>query len=278
MDNSLIEQQKRDIVEKYGKWIAHNIQLKDEIYTIDNRIVGDEIKLRRVLQIVADNARKPLPDLRILDLACHEGLYAVELAQHGAKVTGIEIREEHLKKAHFAREILSLSNLELFQDDIRNLSQKKYGSFDVVLCLGIFYHLDAPDVFQFLEKIAEVCQHFTIIDTHISLSPKKSYVFNDKKYWGKTYREHSPLSSLKKRTKALKASLDNPRSFWFTRRSLYNILSEVGFTSVYECHNPPEPKKPKDRIALLAIKGQGQKLITNPMANELLEEIYPDSK
>lgn len=278
MDIEAIKREKEEIVKKYGRWTAHNIQLAENLYTIDSRVVGDEVKARRILQVVSDNANRPLKELRILDLASHEGLYSIELAQHGATVVGIEGREANLEKAQFAKKVLSLSNLDFFLDDVRNLSQEKYGEFDVVLCLGILYHLDAPDVFIFLERIAEVCRHFTVIDTHISLSPKKLFIYKGQKYWGKNYREHFPFTSLEQRKKALWASLDNPNSFWFTRRSLYNFLSEVGFTSVYECHNPPEPKKPKDRLTLLAIKGQKQKLATNPVANDLMERRYPNER
>jgi 2-polyprenyl-3-methyl-5-hydroxy-6-metoxy-1,4-benzoquinol methylase len=274
-----IEQRKKEIIKKHGKWAASNIRLNENTYTISDQLASDEIKLRRILQIVADNASKPMKDLRVLDLACQEGWYAIELARHGAKAVGIEIREPTLERARFVKQALSLDNLEFYQDDIRNLSAEKYGKFDVVLCLGILYHLDAPDIFQFIEKIGEVCEGITIIDTHVSLSARKSYVYKNNKYWGKNYREHLPLTNLKQRAKALCASIDNPNSFWFTRRSLYNILSDVGFSSVYECFNPPEPDKPKDRITLLAKKGERQKLIsTVPQANELLPKEWPEKR
>ena len=47
MDVDEIIDQKRTIVTKYGPWTAHNIHLKDDIYTIASAVVGDEVKLRR---------------------------------------------------------------------------------------------------------------------------------------------------------------------------------------------------------------------------------------
>ena len=189
MDVETIKLKREEVINKFGPWTAHNIQLVGDIYTIKKQVIGDEIGLRRVVQIVSDTANKPLENLRVLDLACLEGLYCIELARHGAKVVGIEGREANIEKARFVKEVFSLDNLELYVDDVRNLSKEKYGSFDVVLCLGILYHLDASDVFHFLEKIAEVCQGVAIIDTHISLSAKKSFFYNGKKYWGKTFSE-----------------------------------------------------------------------------------------
>jgi len=265
MDVELIESRKRRIVERFGPWSAHNIFLEGDVYTIKKGIAGDEVKLRRILQNVSDLSRRPLDSLRVLDLACLEGLYAVEFARHGAKVVGIEGREANLAKARFAKEVLALENLEFVQDDVRNLSKAKYGQFDVVLCLGILYHLDAPDVLAFLEQMADVCRDFALIDTHVSLVPEKSFLHRGRKYWGRAYQEHAAGSPPQERTGRLWASLDNPESFWLTRPSLYNALSHAGFTTVYECHMPPESEKPLDRVTLLAMRGQRQELFCSPI-------------
>lgn len=264
MSVELIEEQKRKIVERYGPWSADNIHLEGDIYTITKGLTGNEVKLRRILQSVSDITRKPLASLRVLDLGCLEGLYAVELARHGAQVVALEAREANIEKARFAKEVLALENLEIVQDDVRNLSQEKYGYFDVVLCLGILYHLDVPDVFSFLERIAEVCQDFVLIDTHVGV-PEKSYLYQGRNYWGSSFQEHDVKATPEMKSKRLWASLDNPESFWFTRPSLYNLLSHIGFTSVYECHIPPEPDKPLDRLTLLAMRGQRQDILCSPL-------------
>jgi 2-polyprenyl-3-methyl-5-hydroxy-6-metoxy-1,4-benzoquinol methylase len=267
MNIEKIQSQKRQIVEKFGEWTAHNIRLEGDLYTIAPKIVGDEIRLRRVLQVVSDIAGKPLNTLRILDLACLEGLFAIEFARHGAEVVGIEGREANVEKARFSKRVLSLDNLEFVQDDVRHLSRERYGVFDVVLCLGILYHLDAADILPFLESISHVCRGFALIDTHVSLKPEKSYEFGGKIYWGRTFFEHDARSAPEEKEKARWASLDNPRSFWLTRPSLYNLLSHVGFTSAHECYIPEESNKPPDRITVLAVKGDRRELMCCPLMN-----------
>jgi SAM-dependent methyltransferase len=276
MDIESIKRNKQKITDKYGPWTAHNIQLIGEIYTIDNRVVGDEVKLRRIVQIVADMAQKPLEKLRILDLACLEGQYAIEFARRGATVVAIEGRTANIKKAQFVKEIYCLNNLELIQDDVRNLSRRKYGDFDVVLCLGILYHLDCPDIFAFINNIGEVCCKFAVIDTHISVQPEIANRYNGNDYWGKIHIEHPADATLEEREKNLWSSLDNLTSFWLTRPSLYNLLSYVGFVSVYECHLPEEIEKAKDRITLLALKGERQELICCPPMNRKPNERIPE--
>src|SRR6266704_5753746 len=184
MDTQTIIDKKNGVVSQYGPWTAHNIHLRDDIYTIAPRIVGDEVKLRRIVQCVFDLAGGAVEGLRILDLACLEGLYAIEFARHKAKCVGIEGREANIEKARFAKQVLALENLEFVQDDARNLSAEKYGSFDVVLCLGLLYHLDAPDVFPFIERLSEVCGRICIVDTRIALSPTMQYTYHDKIYSG----------------------------------------------------------------------------------------------
>ena len=77
----------------------------------------------------------------------------------------------------------------------------------------MLYHLGVPDVFAFIERMAEVCQGISIIDTHVSLAPVKSYSYKFKKYWGSIYHEHDASSSSDERAQALWASLDNLTSF-----------------------------------------------------------------
>jgi hypothetical protein len=276
MDVESLEKQKRAVVDKFGPWTASNIHIDNDCYTIGKKIEGDEIKLRRVLQIVSDTAKKPIQGLRLLDLACHEGIYAIEFARQGARAVGIEGREAHIEKAKFVKNALSLSNLDICQDDVRNLSKTKYGSFDVVLCLGILYHLDAPDVFSFIESIGEVCEDIAIIDTRIALGPTESFTYKGTTYWGHRIREHNPADTPAEKIKKYWASLDNPTSFNISRTSLYCMLSRVGFTSVYECYIPPEPAKPIDRITLLAIKGSRRKVLNSPLMQSHPIEHSPD--
>lgn len=276
MQNVSIEEGKQKVIDQFGAWTAHNIRLRDNVYTIGERIAGDEIKLRRIVQTVADLAARPMHSLRILDLACLEGLYAVECALHGASVVGIEGRKANIEKARFVKEVFSLDNLSFYQDDVRSLGKEKYGSFDVVLCLGILYHLDVPDLFGFIEKLYESCSGFVVIDTHVSRKPETSFTHKGNTYWGKTYREHPEGSSPEEKDSSPWASLDNLKSFWFTRPSLYNILSHSGFSSVFECHVPEEIEKADNRVTLVAVRGQRAELISSPLMNQQALRDYPE--
>src|SRR5919199_94278 len=97
-----------DMVARYGPWTAHNVDLGNGLYTISPSPAGDEVKLRRVVQLVSDLLEGQIAGARVLDLACLEGMYALELARRGARVTAIEGREQNLAKAQFAATALGL--------------------------------------------------------------------------------------------------------------------------------------------------------------------------
>jgi 2-polyprenyl-3-methyl-5-hydroxy-6-metoxy-1,4-benzoquinol methylase len=250
-----------EVRQRYGEWTAMSIHLGGDLYTLRPALDG---RLRRILQIACDLAGKPLDQLRVLDLACLEGHYGIELAMNEAEVVGIELREANLAKARYVKDYLRLNRLTLCQDDVRNLSVEKYGQFDLVICSGILYHLDAPDVFHFIRRIFEVCTRLAIFDTQIALRPGETFTFENETYHGLWYTEHDESADRDTRLKDLWASVDNTRSFWFTPASLANYVARVGFSSFYECLNP-EHAVPEDRRAYVAIKGKPGIILSSPL-------------
>jgi SAM-dependent methyltransferase len=276
MDRDQLQRSKAALVERYGPWTAHNIQLRDDVYTMVADIEGgNELRLRRVVQLVSDLSPKSLERLRVVDLACLEGLFAVEFARRGADVVAVEAREPNIEKARFAKAALTLDNLELVQDDVRNLSRERYGGFDVVLALGILYHLDAPAVFIFLERLAEVCDCLCVLDTHVTDSTAESFEHAGHRYRGSSYAEPDTSDALAKET--LWASVDNPRSVVLTRHSLFNALAHAGFTTAFECKLPPILEEP-DWGTFVAVKGRPVPLATAPLLNGQPWADLPDAE
>jgi hypothetical protein len=263
-DLTAIDAQRRAIIDRHGEWTAHNIHLGGDLYTIGPHAGSG--RLQRTVQIVGDLACKPLNQLRVLDLACLEGMYALEFARHGAEVVGIEGRESNLVKARFVKNVLSLDNLTFYQDDIRNLSPEKYGQFDVVLCLGVYYHLDAPSAFRLAEQMYAVCNRLMIMDTQVGLSDRSRFDHNGHEYWGISVTEYQIGATPQQKQGDLWGSIGNDDSVWLTRPSLLNLLAHVGFTSAYECHNPSEVGKPADRLTVVAIKGERHPPLATPEA------------
>jgi protein-L-isoaspartate O-methyltransferase len=254
-----IDARKRDVVARWGPWRHHNIYLGNGVYTMgEDARDGQQVRLPQLLQLATDLLPMPLENARVLDLAAHEGLFGIEFARRGAEVVAVEIREEHVEKAKFARDVLGLSEMEVRRDDVRNVSPYTDGQFDLVLCLGILYHLDAGSTFDLITRLAQLCRRVAIIDTIVSLQPCESFVHDGFTYWGRSVWEHDPAATPDERVRAHGASFDNRESVWFTKPSLFNLLRRSWFTSVLEARVPRPQHGARDRTLLAAFRGTPQ--------------------
>jgi len=263
-----LENRKREVEDRYGAWISHNLQLRDDLYTIRRGVAGgNEARVRRVLQLVADLAHEPIERLRVLDLGAFEGLFAVELARRGATVVAVEGREASLEKMRLAKEALELENLEVRLEDVRTLDPQRHGKFDVLLCLGLLYHLDAPDVFQLLEHMRDLCNDLVIIETNVAPYPSERREHRGRQYWGLAVPEPPPDTPPLSRD-ALWSSIGNPKSFWLTRASLCNVLADMGYSSVLNCHLPPLLEERANRATFAAFTRARVPILSVPELND----------
>jgi SAM-dependent methyltransferase len=251
-----LERRKGDVVRDYGPWTAYNIELGHGVSTLGRHDVGaPEKNIARIAQFVEDFGGKPISELRVLDLGAYEGGFSVELASRGAQVVAVEAREPHVAKMQFAKDALGLDRLDVVRADVRELASFDWAAFDVVLCLGILYHLGAPDCFRLIETVAGLCQGLALVETQIAVAPREEVSFGGRTYTGVTYVEDLAWPG---------AAIDNVHSFWLTKASLLNLLQDVGFSSVAECLVPavPETLVFLDHVTLIARKGE----VVEPMS------------
>jgi ubiquinone/menaquinone biosynthesis C-methylase UbiE len=275
MDANEIQKKKEAIEAEHGPWTAYNINLGHGIQTAP-QFASAHLRLRRVAQTITDLTKKPWKELRILDLASLEGIFALEFASHGSHVVAIEGREANNARARFAAETLRLENIEFITDDVRNLSLEKYGQFDVVLCSGILYHLPGEEGCQFVRSIADVCTRLTIIDTHVGSKSDCSVSWAGHTYHGTVFSEHSTKDNSAAKAARTWSSLDNCTSFWITKPSLLNLLRDVGFTSVAEIVRPKSFTDYADRLTFAAIKGEPQHVVMSPELEHTPEPDWPE--
>jgi tRNA (mo5U34)-methyltransferase len=103
------------------------------------------------LEMMEDAVRSALaaagPGARALDLACCEGWFSHRLLEWGAEsVVGVDIREQNVRRAILMRDHYGIpaDTLELLHADVLELDPTALGSFDVVLVLGLVYHMERP--------------------------------------------------------------------------------------------------------------------------------------
>jgi tRNA (mo5U34)-methyltransferase len=103
------------------------------------------------LELIEEPVRAALsaagPNATALDLACSEGWFAHRLLEWGAKrVTAIDIREGNVRRARVIRDHFGIprERLDVRQGDLFRIDVDELGTFDVVLLLGLIYHVEAP--------------------------------------------------------------------------------------------------------------------------------------
>jgi 2-polyprenyl-3-methyl-5-hydroxy-6-metoxy-1,4-benzoquinol methylase len=229
------------------------------------------VKVRRIMQITRDLVQRPFNRLRILDVGCGEGVYAIEAGLRGAEVLALDARTQRMEAGAACAARHGLKNVTFRKADVRQVRREKYGEFDVVYFLGLLYHLDVPDVFRVLENVYELCSAMLVLDTHISLDAQLVVTDRDGVYGGKRLREHADKDSAEVRRSHALRSIDNTFCFHFTRASLVRLLHDIGFSSVFECHAPPEPLKPENRVTMAALKRERVSIATYPWVNGLSE-------
>src|SRR5947209_8498422 len=83
--------------------------------------------------------------MRALDIGCNAGFYSVALARRGAQVLGIDVDPHYLRQAAWVREEFGIEaeQMQLREMQVYELAELEE-SFDVVLFLGVLYHLRYP--------------------------------------------------------------------------------------------------------------------------------------
>jgi tRNA (mo5U34)-methyltransferase len=125
--------------EALGPWF-HNLDLGG-VWTAPDHFLGDYpmVKWQRFSHALS-------PDLTgksVLDIGCNGGFYSLEMKRRGAaRVVGIDSDEAYLAQARFAAEVKGADV------EFRALSVYDVGAlrerFDIVLFLGVLYHLRHP--------------------------------------------------------------------------------------------------------------------------------------
>jgi 2-polyprenyl-3-methyl-5-hydroxy-6-metoxy-1,4-benzoquinol methylase len=106
---------------------------------------------------------------RVLDLGCNAGFWSLQAIKAGADyVHGVDGRQMHIDQANLVFEALAVepSRYQFSLADVTNEDFTKLGSFDVVLCLGLLYHISKP--IEMFENVAKVSSDLLLIDTTIS--------------------------------------------------------------------------------------------------------------
>lgn len=137
--NGLSIAQIQEEVQKLGKWF-HNIDLHG-VKTAPDHFLGDypAVKFKGFAHAIPEN----LSGKTVLDIGCNAGFYSIEMKRRGAaRVVAIDSDERYLAQGRYAASVLGYEiefrNMSVY--DVASLGEK----FDVVIFMGVLYHLRHP--------------------------------------------------------------------------------------------------------------------------------------
>lgn len=129
----------REAAARLGPWF-HNIDLGG-VMTAPDHFLGDypAVKWRRFAHTIPFD----LSGKTVLDIGCNAGFYSIQMKSRGAsRVLGIDVDPDYIRQAQFAADTIGakIEFAELSVYDIASLGER----FDIVLFLGVLYHLRHP--------------------------------------------------------------------------------------------------------------------------------------
>jgi tRNA (mo5U34)-methyltransferase len=126
-------------VRELGDWF-HNLDLRG-VRTAPNHFLGDypAVKWNRFAHAIPADLR----GRTVLDIGCNAGFYSIEMKRRGAdRVVGIDSDPAYLAQARFAARVCEVE-IEFQQLSVYEVPRLRE-RFDIVLFMGVLYHLRHP--------------------------------------------------------------------------------------------------------------------------------------
>lgn len=123
-------------------------------------------RFRHFMPHVVASQQGSLAGKRVLDIACNAGFWSIQCALLGADVVGFDGRPELIEQANLVKSIVGLNNITFSVLDFWDMNPKTLGgTFDLVLSLGILYHL--PEPLAALQRTKAMARETILLDTGV---------------------------------------------------------------------------------------------------------------
>jgi len=158
----------------------------------------------------------------VLDVGAWNGAFSFEAKRLGAaRVLATDMYSwahpvfNGFKKFLYVRKDVRL-DIEYRMLDTHQITQDMVGNFDIVLLLGVFYHLEDP--ITVIASVAEVATSWLVVETHLDLDDVPNPAMR--------YYPGAELA-------------DDPTNWWGpNQRCVEDLLRTAGFTEIHFTRNP----------------------------------------
>ena len=119
----------------------------------------DPARLWQDLQLPAD-----LHGISVADVGASNGYFSFAAHQRGARVVAFDFRHKDNSGFGLAQHINGLSHIEHHHVNVLDITAAKYGQFDIVLALGLVYHVADP--YRALANCAGLSRQRLLIESY----------------------------------------------------------------------------------------------------------------
>ena len=227
-------------IDALGDWF-HNIDI-DGVPTAPNHFLGDYPRVK--WRSFSDAIPADLSGRTVLDIGCNGGFYAIEMKRRGAtRVLAVDTDERYLTQARFAAgrcgQEIEFRQLSVY--DVGALAER----FDVVLFMGVLYHLRHP--LLALDLIREhVADDLLVFQSMQRGSEAVAPVAQDYDFWD---LDHFDAPGYPKLHFVENAYSGDRTNWWVPNRACTEAMLRAGGfrieshpeAEVYVCRRAPQP-------------------------------------
>lgn len=236
-------------IEALGPWF-HNLHLPGGVQTAPEHAFGDFPAWKWAE--IAPHLPQDMSGWRVLDIGCNAGFHSFEVARRGARVLAVDVNPFYLRQARWAAGLLGLAErIHFEQAQVHELRRAQVGPLDLVLFMGVFYHLRYPllalDTIAALEPRLMVFQSLTMGGEEVAASSHDDTDFRHRDAFARAdwpqmaFLEHSFCG--------------DPTNWWVPNHAaVMALLRSAGFQvavrpghEIYLCRLDPD--KPVDELA-----------------------------
>jgi len=137
LNSQLSTSQIRTEIARYEYWY-HRVEFKGGIQT---PAAQDSSNILKKLEKIG--LPRKADGLRVMDIGCADGFFSFAMERKGAEVVAVDFLDVSKRGFGIMKNIIG-SKIEPHVDVIYNLTPERYGKFDIILFMGVLYHLRHP--------------------------------------------------------------------------------------------------------------------------------------
>jgi tRNA (mo5U34)-methyltransferase len=150
-----VARQAREAISRYKYWY-HRIEVAPGVITPG---INDSSRALELLDLPAD-----LRGATVLDVGTRDGFFAFECERRGATVTAVDYLPAEATGFGIASGLLG-SHVRFIQENVYKLDPAQLGTFDIVLMLGLLYHLRDP--LGAIDVVRSLCNRVLYLETYV---------------------------------------------------------------------------------------------------------------